>query len=223
MQSRGQFSDPLPSGHRRTRFRHRDARRPHQCRQRCTAGAGPSRRRARRLAEMRIPHCSEWLHWRCDLSLSAARERIRVAHALKILPAIASSFSSGEQSYSKVRALTRVARPDNEEALKAFALNTTAARVEERCRELRCTIALPAAHPLFFTGKQVVEFFNTEGTSRGGSDPGVANSEREDRYSWSDALRPFCPAVSIGSAACQFRELSLALMRANSVILQFLG
>ena len=35
---------------------------------------------------MRIPHCSEWLHWRCDLSLSAARERIRVAHALKINP-----------------------------------------------------------------------------------------------------------------------------------------
>ena len=83
-------------------------------------------------------NCSEWLHWRCDLSLSAARERVRVAHALKTLPAIAASFSRGELSYSKVRALTRVARPDNEEALKAFAMNTTAARVEERCRELRC-------------------------------------------------------------------------------------
>ena len=86
-------------------------------------------------------NCSEWLHWRCDLSLSAARERVRVAHALKTLPAIASSFSSGELSYSKVRALTRVGRSDNEEALKAFALNTTAARVEERCRELRCGTA----------------------------------------------------------------------------------
>ena len=88
-----------------------------------------------------FPNCTEWLHWRCDLSLSAARERIRVAHALKSLPAIALSFSSGELSYSKVRALTRVARPDNEEALKAFALKTTAARVEERCRELRCGTA----------------------------------------------------------------------------------
>jgi len=64
-----------------------------------------------------------------------------VAHALKTLPAIASSFSSGELSYSKVRALTRVATPGNEESLKAFALNTTAARVEERCRELRCGTA----------------------------------------------------------------------------------
>ena len=83
-------------------------------------------------------NCSEWLHWRCDLSLSAARERVRVAHALKTLPAIASAFASGELSYSKARSLTRVARPDNEEALKAFALKTTAARVDERCRELRC-------------------------------------------------------------------------------------
>jgi len=83
-------------------------------------------------------NCSEWLHWRCDLSLNAARERVRVAHALKTLPAIAAAFSGGELSYSKARALTRVAQPDNEEALKTFALNTTATRVEERCRELRC-------------------------------------------------------------------------------------
>src|SRR5690606_8815608 len=40
-------------------------------------------------------------------------------------------------SYSKVRALTRVAGPHNEDELVAFALTTTAARVEERCRELR--------------------------------------------------------------------------------------
>ncbi|MGB7214097.1 MAG: HNH endonuclease, partial [Gammaproteobacteria bacterium] len=26
--------------------------------------------------------CAEWLHYRCDISLSAAREKVRVAHAL---------------------------------------------------------------------------------------------------------------------------------------------
>jgi hypothetical protein len=83
-------------------------------------------------------NCTEWLHWRCDLSLSAAREKVRVAHALKTLPGIVLSFSRGELSYSKVRALTRVARSDNEDSLIAFALKTTAARVEERCRESRC-------------------------------------------------------------------------------------
>ncbi|HLU04911.1 MAG TPA: DUF222 domain-containing protein, partial [Woeseiaceae bacterium] len=82
--------------------------------------------------------CADWLHWRCDLSLSAAREKVRVAHALKTLPSIAMSFAKGELSYSKVRALTRVADYGNEDALLTFALHTTAARVEERCRELRC-------------------------------------------------------------------------------------
>ncbi len=85
-----------------------------------------------------LANCTEWLHWRCDLSLSTAREKVRVAHALKTLPLIARAFASGELSYSKVRPLTRVARTDNEEVLLAFALQTTASRVEERCRELRC-------------------------------------------------------------------------------------
>jgi hypothetical protein len=61
-----------------------------------------------------------------------------VAHALKTLPAISVAFAKGELSYSKVRALTRVADCRNEDALLDFALHTTAARVEERCRELRC-------------------------------------------------------------------------------------
>ncbi len=85
-----------------------------------------------------LANCAEWLHWRCDLSMSAAREKVRVAHALKTLPAITTAFSSGELSYSKVRPLTRVAQAANEESLLAFALKTTASRVEERCRELRC-------------------------------------------------------------------------------------
>ena len=85
-----------------------------------------------------LANCTEWLHWRCDLSMSAAREKVRVAHALKTLPLIATAFADGELSYSKVRPLTRVARVDNEESLLAFALKTTASRVEERCRELRC-------------------------------------------------------------------------------------
>lgn len=85
-----------------------------------------------------LSNCAEWLHWRCDLSMNSAREKVRVAHALKVLPEMAIAFSKGDLSWSKVRVLTRVANPDNEEALVAFALKTTTARVEERCRELRC-------------------------------------------------------------------------------------
>ncbi len=66
-----------------------------------------------------------------------------MAHMLKGLPEISLAFSNGALSYSKVRALTRVATPMNEGSLLNFALSTTAARVEERCQQLRN--ALPGA------------------------------------------------------------------------------
>ena len=83
-----------------------------------------------------LGNCAEWLHYRCDLSMNAAREKVRVAHALKTLPDIAAAFATGDLSYSKVRAMTRVVVNNSE--LLSFALKTTTARVEERCRELRC-------------------------------------------------------------------------------------
>ena len=84
-------------------------------------------------------NCSEWLHWKCDLSPQAAREKLRMAHALKDLPEISRVFAKGTLSYSKVRALTRVADASNEVELLAFAMTTTAARVEERCGQMRNT------------------------------------------------------------------------------------
>ena len=80
---------------------------------------------------------AKWLAWRCDLSMATAREKVRVAQALKHLPLISAAFSTGELSYSKVRSLTRVADVDNEKDLVAFALRNTAAHVAEYCRELR--------------------------------------------------------------------------------------
>lgn len=84
-----------------------------------------------------LQNCAEWLAWRCDLSMTTALEKVRVARALKVLPAISAAFSDGELSYTKVRALTRVAHRDNESELLAFALRHTASHVAERCRELR--------------------------------------------------------------------------------------
>ena len=89
-----------------------------------------------------LGNCAEWLHYRCDLSMNAAREKVRVAHALKTLPMVASRFKTGDLSYSKVRAISRVAGADNEDELLSFASKTTTARVEERCRELRCGTAV---------------------------------------------------------------------------------
>ena len=88
-------------------------------------------------AKWGLHSCAEWLAWRCDLSLATAREKVRVAHALKKLQQISEVFSSGELSYSKVRSLTRVANVENEDELLAFALRNTASFVAERCRELK--------------------------------------------------------------------------------------
>jgi hypothetical protein len=85
-----------------------------------------------------LDNCAEWLAWRCDLSVTTAREKVRVAHALKHLPQISQAFSTGELSYAKVRAMTRVASRENERGLLEFALRHTATTVAERCRELRC-------------------------------------------------------------------------------------
>jgi hypothetical protein len=81
--------------------------------------------------------CAEWLAWRCDLSLSAAREKVRTAHALRELHAISAAFADGRLSYSKVRALTRVVEYRDEDSLLDYALGVSAAQVEERCREIR--------------------------------------------------------------------------------------
>jgi len=89
--------------------------------------------------------CAEWLAWRSEISLSAAREKMRTAHALRSLPAISAAFAEGQLSYSKVRALTRVAHIRDEDLLVAYALDTTAENVEERCRQIR-NVAPESAH-----------------------------------------------------------------------------
>jgi hypothetical protein len=82
-------------------------------------------------------NCAEWLAWRCELSLSAAREHVRTAQALREMPAIAAAFADGRLSYSKVRALTRVVEYRDEDTLLDYALKVSAEQLEERCREIR--------------------------------------------------------------------------------------
>jgi hypothetical protein len=81
--------------------------------------------------------CAEWLAWRCGMSVSAAREKVRTAQALRRMPAVAMAFADGRLSYSKVRALTRVTDLSDEDSLLDYALRVTAPQVEERCRQIR--------------------------------------------------------------------------------------
>jgi Domain of unknown function (DUF222)/HNH endonuclease len=81
--------------------------------------------------------CAHWLSWRIGLELGAAREHVRVARALGSLPAIGDALRRGQVSYSKVRALTRVATPASEASLLAMARSSTASQLERICRGYR--------------------------------------------------------------------------------------
>src|SRR5213594_915572 len=81
--------------------------------------------------------CAAWLSWRVGLDPRAARERVRVARALGTLPRLAEALARGELSYSKVRALTRVATPETEERLLKVGRAGTAEHVERIVRAWR--------------------------------------------------------------------------------------
>src|SRR5438128_8094960 len=74
--------------------------------------------------------CAHWLCYRVGLEMRAARERVRVARALGTLPRLAQALARGELSYSKVRALTRIATPETEERLLKVGRAGTAEHVE---------------------------------------------------------------------------------------------
>ena len=81
--------------------------------------------------------CAHWLSWRNGLAPGAAREHVRVARALAELPKLSDAMRRGVVSYSKVRAVTRVATPETEQALLDVALCGTAAHVEQIVRGWR--------------------------------------------------------------------------------------
>jgi hypothetical protein len=88
---------------------------------------------------------AQWLNWQCGIGPVAAREKVRVARALEQLPEISHGFETGEFSYSKVRAMTRVATPANESVLAHVARYGTAAHVEKLVRKYHWTQRRDAA------------------------------------------------------------------------------
>jgi len=64
--------------------------------------------------------CAQWLAWRCGLTPRTAREHVRIARRLGGLPGIRAAFARGQLSFAKVRALTRVAEPANEETCSSW-------------------------------------------------------------------------------------------------------
>ena len=81
--------------------------------------------------------CAHWLTWRIGIDPGAAREKVRVARALGGLPEIDRVFGEGRLSYAQVRAVTRIATPENEARVLEIALAATGAQLERICRGFR--------------------------------------------------------------------------------------
>jgi hypothetical protein len=98
----------------------------------------------RRKAYERSGHwtLAQWLTIHCGIGLRAAQEHVRVALRLEELPEIQSAFAYGELTYSKVRALTRIATAESESELLDIARKTSAAQLERIARSYRR--AMPA-------------------------------------------------------------------------------
>lgn len=80
---------------------------------------------------------AHWLAHQGGLDLVTAREKVRVARAMADLPLIAAAFHNGELSYSKVRAITRIAEPDTEGELIDLARAHTAENLVRMVRARR--------------------------------------------------------------------------------------
>jgi len=79
--------------------------------------------------------CAQWMAWRLGWALGTSREHVRVANRLDTLPLTDDALRLGKVSYSKIRAMTRVATPANEGTLLAEAGVTTATQLESICRK----------------------------------------------------------------------------------------
>ena len=103
-----------------------------------------------------------FLAYRCGITVREAREFLRVAEALQELPAMRAAFGRGEVTFTKLRALTRVASASSEEGLLELAGVLTASQLERALRAFRRVAAAEAreAHELEY----VDYFFEEDGS-----------------------------------------------------------
>jgi hypothetical protein len=107
---------------------------------------------------------AHWLSWRCALGIVAAREHVRVGCALENLPRVTDEFARGRLSYSKVRALIRVATPATEAKIIDFALVATASQLARTVRTYEHTRGDVQREQARLEVRRLRFFFEDEGT-----------------------------------------------------------
>jgi Domain of unknown function (DUF222) len=86
---------------------------------------------------------AHWIAGALDIEVCTAREWVRVGRALTALPVTAEAFRSGRLSFSKVRALTRMATPATEEELCGLAERVPAGQLSRELARWRAARETP--------------------------------------------------------------------------------
>ena len=150
-----------------------------------------------------VVSCAHWLSWRCGLSLHSAREKVRVARALRQLPKVVESFEKGELSYARARAITRVATSANEEALVETARHSTGAQLERICRATSIAQAAEEGSLTNPSRRSLTYYWDDDGMlilhARLEADEGaavIAALEAAQAADWNDRAKPPSDAQS---------------------------
>ena len=116
-------------------------------------------------AQQGLCSCAHWLNFKCGIGMNAAREKLRVAHALGKLPKINEAFAKGAMSYSKARAITRIADETNEDYLLMIAEHGTAHHVEKLVSKYRTAKRLQDAEFANeqYIKREVTHFYDHDG------------------------------------------------------------
>jgi hypothetical protein len=175
-----------------------------------------------------LVNCAQWLNWMCGIGTVAAREKVRVARALENLPQISALFAKGELSYSKVRAMTRVATPATESALVNVALHGTASHVEKLVSKYRWTERRDAgklAHQRHLDRTLSYFFDGDDFVIHGRLPPEVGMLVRKALEAAGDVLRASATdpgaqragQMAAGTWALAYREMSAGAKRADAL------
>lgn len=82
-------------------------------------------------------HCVAWMNAELCIGKTLGWERLRVGRELRRLPILRALFRRGSLGWSKIRLLTRIANPDNQQMLARAALDASVSDVERLCQEFR--------------------------------------------------------------------------------------
>jgi hypothetical protein len=81
-----------------------------------------------------VTSCAHWMSWQLGLTATTAREKVRVARALRELPLTAAALAEGRVSYAQVRAITRVATAADERTWVNLARHSNGAQLDKAVR-----------------------------------------------------------------------------------------